>query len=178
MVNRTTLLAIGVLVIVVVAVGVYIYFTLPPSIRIVMKDPPAQAYASTISHIWITFSAIQMHQVRSGHDTWITLNSTSKVTVDLIAILNTTRDLGAFSLPSGNYTEMRFNVSTAVANIASANVTLAISPSPNGLKIPFQGLTNLVLSAAQSATITIDINADNPSLLLGKLSVTMTAKVS
>ncbi len=172
------LLLVGVLIIVIIGAGVYYYFTVPSSVRLVMKDPPAQAYASDVSHIWITFSAIQMHQVRSGRDSWITLNSTTKVTIDLIAILNTTKDLGAFSIPSGNYTEMRFNVSTAVASIASANVTLTISSSPNGLKIPFQGLTQLVLSAAQSATITIDLRADNTLLHTGMLSVTMTATVS
>lgn len=174
--NRNAIIAV-VLIAVIVAAGIIYYFTLPPSITLLMKDPPLQAYSSSITAVWITFSSIQMHQVRSSGDSWINLTSKQNVTVNLIAIISTTDNLGKFSIPTGNYTEMRFSVIAANSTITGVGTfALQLTNSPNSLKIPFTGLVNL--SAAQSATITVDVTANASLLLNHMLSVTMTASVS
>ncbi len=174
--NRNAIVAV-VLIAVIVAASITYYFTLPPSVTLLMKDPPSPRYASSVTHVWITFNSIQMHQVRSGGDTWINLTSKQNVTIDLIAIITTTQNLGRFSIPTGNYTEMRFSVIAANATITGVGtVSLALTNSPNSLKIPFTG--KVLLSAAQSTTITIDIRADPTLLVSYSLMVTMTASVS
>lgn len=158
---KTRNLAIAaVLIVIILGAGIYYYFTLPATVRLLMKDPPVEAYDPSVSHIWITFSSMQMHQIRSGGDSWINLTATNAVTIDLLAILNTTKNLGPFGIPAGNYTEMRFSVSSAKAEITGVNATLTISSgAQTGLKVPIIGKLNL--AANQSATITIDISVDS-----------------
>ncbi len=175
--NRNAIVAV-VLIAIIVAAGIVYYFTLPPTVTLLMKDPPVQAYDSTVSNIWITFSSMQMHQIQSGGDSWINLTAKNAVTIDLLSIINTTKNLGAFSIPAGNYTEMRFSVSTAVAKIAGVNVTLTISSgAQTGLKVPLLG--KLDLSAHQSATITVDISVNDTSMVVNHMLVpAITATVS
>ncbi len=106
------------------------------------------------------------------------MTSKQNIAIDLTAIITVTQNLGKFAIETGNYTEMRFSVITANATITGVGtVTLTLTNSPNSLKIPFTG--KVLLSAAQSTTITVDIRADAGALLLShNLSVTMTASVS
>lgn len=177
-VQRNRVIAIGVVAIIVIAVGVYAYYaTLQPTVKLVLKDPPAQASTYGAIHIWVSFSSIEVHQVRSGGSgSWIAIQSTN-TTIDLVAIITTPETLGTFSIASGNYTEIRFNVTSARAQISvgAAYLTLNISGS-TVLDAHFPG--QLTLSTGQSATITADFTADNTSLLSGHLSASLTASLS
>lgn len=176
-VQRKIIIAVGILAIIVIGVGVYAYYaTLQPTVKLVLKDPPAQSNTYGATHIWVTFSSIEVHQVRSsGSGPWISIKSNSNVTIDLVAIITTPETLGTFTIAPGDYTEIRFNVTSAIASISGANVTLNASGS-NVLDAHFPG--QLVLSTGQSATITADFTADNTSLLSGRLSATVTASIS
>jgi len=176
--QRNMLIAIGVIAVIVIAVGVYAYYaTLQPSVKLVLKDPPAQGTTYGALHIWVSFSSIEVHQVRSGgNGSWIAIQSTN-TTIDLVAIITTPETLGTFAISSGNYTEIRFNVTSARVQISAgaAYVSLNITGS-TVLQAHFPG--QLTLSTGQAATITADFSADNTSLLSGHLSATLTASFS
>ncbi len=174
--NTRNLALAAVLIVIILGAGIYYYITLPATVNLVMKDPPIQAYDPLVTHINITFSSMQMHQIRSNGDSWINLTSNTNVTIDLIAIISTPQNLGSFHIPAGNYTEMRFGVIKASATIGGLKVDLTLTNSPNSLKIPIIGKLNL--SANQGATITVDLRADATLLLQAKLNVTMTATAS
>ncbi len=175
-VQRNRLIAIGVIAIIVIAVGVYAYYATLTTVRLVLKDPPAQSSTYGATHIWVSFSSIEVHQVRSGGSgPWITIKSDTNITIDLVAIITTPETLGTFSIPAGNYTEIRFNVTSASAEIAGIWKPLDFSGS-NVLDAHFPG--QLVLSTGQSATITSDFTADNTSLLSGHLTASLTASLS
>lgn len=172
-VQRNRIIAIGVIAVIVIAVGVYAYYATLTTVSLVLKDPPAQASTYSATHIWVSFSSIEVHQVRSaGSDTWIAVKSNTNVTIDLVAIISTPETLGTFSIPAGNYTEIRFNVTSASAEIGGVWVSLNFSGS-NVLDAHFPG--QLTLTTGHSATITSDFSADNTSLLAGRLSASLSA---
>ncbi len=175
--QRNRLLAIGVIVIIVAAVGVYAYYATLTTVKLVLKDPPAQASTYSATHIWVSFSSIEVHQVRSGGSgSWIAVQSNTNITIDLVAIISTPETLGTFSIASGNYTEIRFNVTSARAQLVSgAYVTLSVTSS-NSLDAHFPG--QLVLKTGQSATITSDFTTIDGDVLTGKLTASVTASWS
>lgn len=177
-VQRTRVIAIGVVAIIVIAVGVYAYYaTLQPTVKLVLKDPPAQASTYSATHIWVSFSSIEVHQVRSGGSgSWIAVQSNTNITIDLVALVTTPETLGTFSIASGNYTEIRFNVTSARAQLVSgAYLPLSVTSS-NSLDAHFPG--QLVLRAGQSATITSDFTVVDGDVLTGKLTASLTASWS
>ena len=175
-VQRNRLIAIGVIAIIVAAVGVYAYYATQTTVKLVLKDPPINATTYGAIHIWVSFSSIQIHQVRSaGSGSWITIQGTN-TTIDLVALITTPETLGTFSISSGNYTDIRFNVTSARVQITAgaAYISLDITGS-TVLQAHFPG--QLVLSTGQSATITSDFSADNTSLLSGRLSANVIASI-
>ena len=176
-VQRNRLLAIGVIVIIAVAVSVYAYYATLTTVRLVLKDPPIQDTTYGAIHIWVSFSSIEVHKVRSGGSgSWITIQGTN-TTIDLVALVTTPETLGSFSISSGNYTDIRFNVTSARVQITAgaAYVSLDIT-GYTVLQAHFPG--QLTLSTGQSATITSDFHADNTSLLSGRLTANLTASIS
>jgi hypothetical protein len=174
----------SIIVVVVVILGAGYLFTIyyapgNPSnsgtIRLLMTDPPH--YSNNITSINITFTEIALNQVNStGNDAWIVLTN-STTTIDLLQIVNVTQSLGSFSVPVGNYSQIRFMVSNATALINNQTVILTIpSGAETGLKVHFQ--TPLQITANGIVTITIDITADNDGIHNGKLIPSMSATIS
>jgi hypothetical protein len=144
------------------------------TIRLLITDPPH--YSDNVTSINITFTEIALHQVNSTSEAWIVLTNDS-TTINLFDIINVTESLGNFSVPAGNYTQIRFMASNASAMINGGIVNLTIpSGEQTGLKVHFQG--PFELKAGSTVTITIDITADDNNIHNGKLVPSMSATVS
>ncbi len=144
-----------------------------PVINLYMTDPPQ--YSEDVAAINITFTSVELRAV-GVNESWITLMGNS-TTINLLDIVNSSQKLGSFSVPAGNYTEIRFMVSTAVAVIGNETVVLDI-PSGNqtGLKVHFA--SPLSLAAGASVNMTIDIRADNQGIHNGMLIPSMHATIT
>lgn len=85
---------------------------------------------SNVTHIYLTITDITL-QSETNTSADYKVNTT---TFDLLGLTNVTKLLGSNSVPVGNYTMVRFNVTRAAATIAGANQTLNV---PSGqVKIP------------------------------------------
>jgi len=146
------------------------------TIRLLITDPPH--YSGDVTSINITFTEIALHQVNSTGEAWIVLtNSTDPTTIDLFKIIDVTQSLGNFTVPAGNYSQIRFMASNASAMINGEIVNLTIpSGEQTGLKVHFQ--SPFELKAGGTITITIDITADDNNIHNGKLVPSMSATVS
>ncbi len=168
-------------VVVVVLVGVILFAGFLPAgqaaIALTIRDPPPQMYSADVQSINITFTEIQVHMVNSTGDSWITLTSNQSTTIDLLHIVNSTESLGSFNIPAGNYTEIRFMVSSATATINGTVVQLTIpSGAQTGLKAHFPN--SLTLKAGSSVDIMLDISADDSGIHHGMMVPSLTAMVS
>ena len=149
------------------------------TVRLFVTDPPH--YSDNVTHIYITFSQIALNQVNSASgDNWTVLTNDT-TTIDLLALVNVTESLGNFSVPVGNYSQIRFlnPIASAVIFNGTANVIVPLEvPSGNqtGLKVQFQ--PPFEIKADGIVTITIDISANNNGIHNGKLIPSMHATVS
>ncbi len=166
-----------VLVLVVVGGVVGFLFYAPSNVQIRIRDPPQQSYDPKITAIFVTFTSIEIHTANAGDTSgWHTI--TTGATVNLFTVLNVSKVLGKASLPTGKYTELRFNVSQVMVTISGVNVTFTI---PSGsLKIPITGA-----GAQAYGALTVNVELDlsfrsneilnNPTLTLSPVA---TAKVT
>ena len=141
--------AVAVLVVVVVA-AVAVVFLMAPSGSLVVgvKDAPS---TGAVSHIYLTITDIVLQGGTGNTSTTFKLNAT---TFDLLALQNVTKMLGKNSVPVGNYTMVRFGVTSAVATVGGTNVTLTV---PSGqIKVPMQ----FTVASGKTTTIVLDISAD------------------
>lgn len=144
-----------------------------PVINLYMMDPPH--YSGNVTAINITFTSIAIHSVVEN-ESWITLTGNT-TTINLLDIINSSEKLGSFSVPAGNYTQLRFMVSNATAVIDGQTYVLEIpSGSQTGLKVHFDSI--LALKAGQSVNMTIDIQVDDSDMHNGKLTPSMHAIIA
>jgi len=150
--QRSTVIAI-VLVIVIMASAV-VYFEFAPvgngTLSIGLTDAPAQG----VSHIYLTISNIELQ----GQGNSTTTYNQGSTQFDLLALVNVTKMLGNISVPSGNYTMIRFTVTSAVATLDDSNVTLRV-PSEE-IKVPL----HFQIQSGKTTTIVLDITADETNI--------------
>jgi hypothetical protein len=163
--NRLTIVAMA--VIVVVALGAAVFFFSAPgagqgSISIGFTDAPAQG----VTHIYITISNIMLQGTGNT-----SVSYSSGTQFDLLGLVNVTKMLGSTQVPAGNYTMIRFTVTSAVTTISGSNVTLKV---PSGeIKVP---LTFQIKSGA-TTTIVLDVSADMTNISAsGNLRPVVTVK--
>ncbi len=151
-----TSLAVGIIVIIAVAavgayyVSGYMGGTNTGTLVVGVTDTPLP---SNVTHIYLTISDITFQDTGNGSVTFH-VNSTQ---FDLLHFQNITKWLGSDTVPVGNYTMIRFNVTGAVATIAGTNHTLNV---PSGeVKVP---LTNekLQVKSGETTKITLDITPE------------------
>jgi hypothetical protein len=111
MATTRTLLTATVIVIVVAVVAAGLYVTVSATtgtVSVRVKDQPAEW-----SHVNVTFSEVQVHQIGGDNSTgWKTL-AVSGGTIDLIPLTNISAFLASASIPTGQYTQIRIVVSSA-----------------------------------------------------------------
>jgi len=97
-------------------------------------------------------------EVQSQNSSWITLpfiDGVSDVTVDLLALQNISEDLSTTLMPTGNYTNIRLHVNSAVATYMDGSV--------ENLNVPSDKINVIVHFEIKEATTTnvlLDMTAD------------------
>lgn len=117
------------------------------SLVIGVKDAPS---TGEVTHIYLTITDITLQGAGNSSSTY-KVNDTS---FDLLALTNVTKMLGKDSVPTGNYTMVRFTVTKAVATVAGSNVTLTV---PSGeVKVP----VHFTIESGKTTTVVLDITVD------------------
>jgi len=167
-------LAIVLVVVIAGAVAGFLFYG-PSQLQLSIKDPPQTSYDPTIQAIYVTFTSIEVHTSNAGNSSgWHTI--VTGATINLLTVLNVSSVIGKSSLPSGKYTELRFNVSQVIVSISGVNITYRI---PSGsLKVPilyggFQGY------GALTVNLQLDLSFNDNEILTmnGHLTPVATAKV-
>lgn len=146
--KSSTLIAVAVLIIVAIAAGASVILLTPGggTLSIGITDSPVQ----NVSHIYLTISNIQMQ----GAGNTTTSYSSSSSQFDLLSLVNVTKMLGSTKLSAGNYTMIRFDVTSAVATISGVNKTLTV---PSGeIKVPL----HFQIKSGSTTTVVLDITVD------------------
>ncbi len=147
---QTKIVAVVIAVVVIVVAGVAATTLLAPSsgsLIVGVKDAPS---GSSVTHIYLTITDI----VLQGSGNASVNYKVNATTFDLLALQNVTKMLGKDSIPAGNYTMVRFGITSAVATVSGANVTLTV---PSGeVKVPM----HFTIASGKTTTIVLDIAAD------------------
>ncbi len=145
--TNTTVAVVVVVALLALAAGA-VYLLSGPTGTVVMRvtDSPV----SNVSHVYLTITGVSFQGESNGSASY-SVNSTR---FDLLALVNVTKLLGKNTVPTGNYTMIRFTVSSAIATISGSNVTLTV---PSGqVKVP----THFEVKSGKTTTIVLDITAD------------------
>ncbi|QQG48177.1 MAG: DUF4382 domain-containing protein [archaeon] len=146
---RSTI-TVAVLVLIVAAVAGAGYLLSNRSMGTLAVGVTDSPIPSNVTHIFLTITNIVL-QGESNSTVTFAVNAT---TFDLLKLNNITKMLGSQSVPAGNYTMIRFNVTSAIATIAGSNVTLNV---PSGqVKVPLT-TQKLVVKPGEKTTIVLDI---------------------
>ena len=129
------------------------------NVAVYVKDAPG-AWA----HVYVTFSAVAIHESGKDNATWSTVSST-KTTVDLVALTNVSQLLGSVRLSPGHYEQIRLSVVNVTGVLAgtTVSVNIAVPPDNATLKIPGQ----FTVRSRATTTLTVDISLDASIHLVG-----------
>jgi len=163
--KQMTMVAVAVLVLVALAAGASVVLLAPSggTLSIGFTDSPVQ----NVSHIYLTISNIQLQGAGNASTSY----SSSSTQFDLLSFVNVTKMLGSTKLSAGNYTMIRFEVTSAVATIAGSNRTLTV---PSGeIKVPL----HFQIKSGATTTVVLDITVDMTSISVsGNLRPVVTVK--
>src|SRR3990172_4382494 len=130
--KRALVVGVGVIALGLIAGIVFFGYTQGGNgiLSIGITDAPSE----DISHIYITISSIELQ----GRDNSTIAYSQGPIQFDLISLVNVTKMLGNVSIPAGNYTMIRFAVTSAVATLGGTNVTLKVPSDQVKVPLHFQ----------------------------------------
>ncbi len=101
-----------------------------------ITDPPGgngsnPHYNSTILHIYLLFTGIDIHQsgIGSTNDTGWRAIVGSPTTVDMISVLTSSKTFASVNLPTGTYDQLRFPAATATVTFSTIGNVTYILPS-------------------------------------------------
>lgn len=144
--------AIAIAALVVVG-GVAAYFLLyEGTVAVYVKDA-----SGPWDHVWVTFSAVAIHESGKDNASWTTVSST-KQTVDLAVLTTMSQLLGKISLSPGHYEQIRLSVVNATGQLTGSNqiVTIAVPPDNATLKVAGQ----FTIASGKTTSVTVDIRLD------------------
>ncbi len=127
-----------------VAAYVFLY---QGSVAVYVKDA-----VGTWEHVYVTFSAVHIHESGKDDATWATVSSATQ-TADLAALTNVSQLLGSVRLNPGHYEQIRLVV-VNVTGIDTAGARWNITVVNDTLKIVQQ----FQVTSGATTTITIDID--------------------
>jgi hypothetical protein len=145
--------AIGLVVIIAVAAGAAYLFTSgygaaqTGTVLVGVTDSPIP---SNVTAIYLTITDISF-QSTSNTSATFNVNSTQ---FNLLSLQNVTKMLGSNKLPVGNYTMIRFNVTSATATIAGSNHSLTV---PSGVVKVALTSQKLQVKSGETTKIILDI---------------------
>ncbi|MBI3859610.1 MAG: DUF4382 domain-containing protein [Thaumarchaeota archaeon] len=144
------IIAVGVLLLIVIAgIGAYAILSRPMgTLNIRVTDAPTPG----LTNLYLTVSDISL-QNEANSTVNFNVNASE---FDLLQLTNVTMLLGSNSIPAGNYTMIRFNVTTATATINGENVSLKV---PSGeLKVSVH--PHIQVQSGKTTTVVLDMTAD------------------
>lgn len=147
--KTSTMAAVAAVIVVIAVGGVAAFYLASPTGYLVVgvKDAPS---TGAVTHIYLTMTDLTL-QGSGNSSTSFKVNAT---TFDLLKLTNVTKYIGKNSIPTGNYTMVRFTVTAAVATISGTNRTLTV---PSGqIKVP----THFTVASGKTTTIVLDIAPD------------------
>lgn len=122
------------------------------------------APAAGVSSIQVTTNNIQIHKADASNDTWVTVVSQEN-TFDLVAIQGAEVFLGSANVSSGNYTQIRLDVTKVIVTMNGVNITA---------KLPGEVLKVVgtwEVKADQKTILTLDFQADTFVVITGNDTV-------
>ena len=120
-----------------------------------MDAPP-----TGVSSIMVTTGNIQIHKANAPDDSWITVVSQEK-TFDLVAIQGAEVFLGSENVSTGNYTQIRLDVTKVIVTMNGVTITAKL-PS-DVLKV----VGTWEVKADQKTILTLDFQADTFVVMTG-----------
>ena len=119
----------------------------------VVEVRATDAPTAGVSSIVVTTSNIQIHKSDAPDDSWITVVSQEK-TFDLVAIQGAEVFLGSENVSSGNYTQIRLDVTKVIVTMNGANITAKLPSDKLKVVGPWE------VKAGQKTILTLDFEAD------------------
>jgi len=148
--KTSTVIAIAIVVLIIAGAAVYYYEANYSVGKGTLSLAVTDAPIGSVSHLYLTISSIELQ----GNGNSSTTYQAGSIQFDLLSLLNVTKLLGNVSIPAGNYTMIRFTVSSAVATIAGVNSTLNVPSGEVKLPVQFQ------VKSGETTRIVVDITAD------------------
>jgi len=106
-----------------------------------------------VSKIMVTASNIQIHKADAPEDSWITVVSQEK-TFDLVAIQGAELFLGSEDVSSGNYTQIRLDVTKVIVTLEGKDITAKLPSDKLKVVSPWE------VKAGEKTILTLDFEAD------------------
>ncbi len=113
-----------------------------------------------VSSIMVTASNIQIHKADASEDSWITVVSQEK-TFDLVAIQGAEVFLGSANVSSGNYTQIRLDVTKVIVTLAGKEITAKLPSDKLKVVGPWE------VKAGEKTVLTLDFQADTFVVITG-----------
>jgi len=110
--------------------------------------------------IMVTTRNIQIHKADAPEDSWITVVSQEK-TFDLVAIQGAEVFLGSENVSSGNYTQIRLDVTKVIVTLDGKDITAKLPSDKLKVVRPWE------VKAGQKTILTLDFDADKFVVLTG-----------
>lgn len=119
-----------------------------------VKDAPA-----LLNELWLQIDGVQVHREGGGAETWKDVTVFMTEPFDLLSFRDVSTVLAFDELPVGNYTEIRFHIVSAWANITgNPHKTLQIAAPWVMIKIHFE------IKEGTCTTLVIDIEVNEESI--------------
>ncbi|MFC1953468.1 ice-binding family protein [Chloroflexota bacterium] len=118
------------------------------------------APATGVSKIMVTARNIQIHKADAPEDSWITVVSQEK-TFDLVAIEGAEVFLGSENVSSGNYTQIRLDVTKVIVTLDGKDITAKLPSDKLKIVRPWE------VKAGQKTILTLDFDAEKFVVLTG-----------
>jgi hypothetical protein len=150
--KNARLWALGIALLVVLG-GIAAYFLVyQGTIAVYVKDA-----RGPWEHVYVTFSAVQIHESGKDNASWTTVSST-KQTVDLASLTNVSQLLGTVRLNPGHFEQIRLTVVnvTGVLTGTTQSVSITVPPDNATLKVVGQ----FTVASGQTTKVTVDIRLD------------------
>ena len=123
----------------------------PGQLAVAVHDAPC----TECSHVWVTFTSVDVHQANVSGSGWSTIN-VSGSTVDLMALNGTAfaKVIGVASLSTGHYEQVRLTVSSVVVELTNGTTVNAVISGATSAAVH----GSFDVAAGVTTTISIDID--------------------
>lgn len=133
----------------------------PPAGSGTVEVRATDAPPTGVSSIMVTAKNIQVHKAGTPDDSWITVVSQEK-TFDLVEIQDAEISLGQEHLSTGNYTQVRLDVTKVIVTVEGKQITAKLPSEKLKVVRPWE------IKAGEKTVLTLDFEADKFVVITGK----------